>query len=137
MAHGDAAMTRAFLLALKLWAALHLVTSDSRDLARDIAAEARDDYETALVAYYVALESGVRIRPNAVSWDASMGVSCGPLQLPCPYVTQHTPREQIRWWLREVRAGHLENLDSSAPRAWRRFSRAMALLARVRTPGTP
>lgn len=125
-------MTHAFALALRIWAAMHLVTADSRDLGRAIAAEARDDYEVAIAAYYVALESGVHVRPTAYSPDALSGQSCGPVQLPCEFVSTHTPRQQIAYWLSEVRAGHLEGLDSSPTRAHRRFWLAMGLLSRVR-----
>ena len=119
-------------LVLAIWAALHLSTPDARDLAAAVAGEARDPFEAALVAYYIAKESGVRIHPNAYSPDALAQVSCGPLQMPCSYVSTHSTRQQVRWWLAVVRAGGLVSLDSSAPRAYRRFGRAMALLATVR-----
>jgi hypothetical protein len=124
-------------LVLALWTAVHpgfSRTSDARVIATAIAAEAHDEYEAALAAYYVLRESGVRLRPNAIARDALAGVSCGMLQEPCPFVARATPREQVRWWLREVRAGHLERLDSSPARAHHRFQSAMRLLARARQP---
>lgn len=127
-------MTRAalFALCLRMWSSLHAVSSEAREIAGAIASEAHDDYEAALCALYVALESGVHRRPNAQSWDASMGVSCGPLQMPCSFVATHSVRQQVRWWLRQVRAGGLVSLDSSPTRAARRFNKAMGLLAQVR-----
>jgi hypothetical protein len=119
-------------IALAIWTVLHVRSVDASIIAQAIGAESRDPYEAALVSYYVALESGVLLRPNAYSWDAQSGQSCGALQLPCAFVDGHTLRQQVRYWLREVRAGHLVNLDSSPRRAWRRFGRAMMLLAQVR-----
>lgn len=126
-------MIRAIVLAL--WASVHPAYAHSSDapvIASAIAAEARNEFEAALVSFYVLKESAVMLHPNAVAPDALSGQSCGMLQMPCAYVASHTPREQVRWWLTQVRAGYLVSLDSSAPRAWRRFSQAMALLATAR-----
>lgn len=123
---------RLFAIILSLWHAMGVRSTEARELASDIAAVAGDEYEAALASYYMALESGVRRRPNAQSWDASMGVSCSVLQMPCSYVSTHSVRQQVRWWLSVVRAGGLVSLDSSPTRAARRFNASMRLLAQVR-----
>ena len=87
--------------------------------------------DAATVALYAAMESGLHMRPHPWSWDASAGVSCGILQLPCSAVRYSTLDEQVRLWLRLAREGGLPALDSSASRAAHRERRARSLLAGV------
>ena len=87
--------------------------------------------DAATVALYAARESGLHMHPSPASWDASAGVSCGILQLPCSAVRWAPLDEQVRLWLRLAREGGLAALDSSASRAAHREHRARSLLAGV------
>ena len=84
------------------------------------------DMCAALVATYVAHESGFQDAPSPVSWDARARVSCGVLQLPCSVSTG--PRHDVRWWLWALRRGGLASLDSSPRRAAARLVEARAAL---------
>lgn len=87
--------------------------------------------DAATLALYAARESGLHMWPPATSWDASAGVSCGVLQLPCSAV-RHSPLDaQVRLWLRLAHDGGLAALDSSPTRAAHRERHARALLAGV------
>jgi hypothetical protein len=115
---------------------------DAQDVAEAIATVVEADagnrpltgshaLDAATVALYAARESGLHMRPHPWSWDASAGVSCGILQLPCKAVRWATLDEQVRLWLRLARQGGLPALDSSPARAAHREFRARALLAGV------
>jgi len=55
--------------------------------------------DAALEAVYAYLESGVRVSPKPMSWDARGHVSCGVWQMPCRIVRARTLRGQAGWWL--------------------------------------
>lgn len=87
--------------------------------------------ELALLVVYATLESGLRDRPLATSWDARAHVSCGMLQEPCSFVERATDEMQARYWIRIERQAGLANLDSSPSRAARRTKLAERLLEGV------
>lgn len=121
-------------IVLRVWAALHATPDDqiAAVIASEVEAQPIFDRElaAAVVALYVVRESGIRMHPEAYSWDAAAGVSCGLLQEPCAFVHVHPgAREQIRYWLSIVVHHGLAAVDSSPTRASRRVSLAMRLMA--------
>ena len=84
--------------------------------------------ELAELSVYGELEGQFRDHPHAYSWDAKGGVSCGYLQEPCWYVKDHDDEAQARWWIHNVRAAGLADVDSSAKRANYRARIAVKLL---------
>lgn len=85
--------------------------------------------EAAVQAYYAMRESHLDRRPYPHSWDASAGVSCDFLQLPCALIRGRAPVEQARMWLSWVHDVGLGSVDSSPSRARHRIQHALALLA--------
>ncbi len=84
--------------------------------------------EFADMVLYDELESGAHEHPVSWSWDASAGVSCGSLQLPCGFVKRASVVQQHYYWLRELRAAGLASVDSDPKRAAKREARAMKAL---------
>ncbi len=134
-------------LALAIWTAVHPSYAKQKDapqIANAIVQAVDDvgvptefggdrDLTIGTVAYYVAKESGVSVRPfDLVSWDAKAGVSCGILQEPCAFVANHTLKQQVAWWLRNVQDSSLGSVDSSPTRAAKRVAKVKQLLAKVK-----
>jgi len=121
------------IAAITLMCALHssaCKTDDARAIASAIEQATDDDGLRAHLAVYAWHESGFRIHPRPVAWDALAGKAQGPWQL----WTGNTASvgDQARHWLWLVQRGGLAALDSSPRRARHRAQEAQRLLDRAR-----
>lgn len=104
---------------------------DVRRVADAIDASTDDERLRAIMVIDAGFESGLRVHPRPVSWDARIGLAVGPWQMWS--VTQDTPLiTQARRWLWMLQRGGLASLCASRARAYRIAAAAQRLLERAR-----
>lgn len=84
---------------LALVALLGVRSPDTSRIVDAIEASTSDPHEAALSLVFADRESGMREHPQAYSWDARAGRSCGPWQEPCDFVKGATLAQQAKAWI--------------------------------------
>ncbi len=127
-------MTHAALLAtvLRVWSGLHATPDSTIAEAIATAVEGAHVFDAELLAGVMAVyswrESGNRMHPEASSWDAAAGRSCGVFQTPCAITRHWSAADQARYWVRNVLHSSLGAVDSSPSRARKRVALALELM---------
>ena len=75
--------------------------------------------DVCLVATFARHESGARVIPAPVSWDARAGRSCGALQQDCARITGWSLRHQAAAWLHDAASGGVAGICGSGEAAAR------------------
>jgi hypothetical protein len=126
--------TELLAIVMRVWAGLHAQADRGIAEAIATAVDAAPVFDRELLAATMAVyswrESGNTMHPEAHSWDASAGVSCGVWQEPCRVIRWWNAEQQARYWIRSVLSAGLASVDSDSARAAKRVRVATKLMAK-------